>query len=108
MQEAILNVMVKAGCCREDNPDCSIRSCAMCVGAVACSQTLVRCNPHTDLYEGGYKQIQQLHVSLLKCVGKVMIRILQERRQHFAEDELRVPESRCGVHKGWSCSDNTV
>ena len=44
-------------------------------------------------------------ISLLEVVGKVMARILQERLQLLAEDEL--PESQCGFRKGRGCSDMT-
>ena len=42
-------------------------------------------------------------ISLLEVMGKVMARILQERLQQVAEDEL--PESQCGFRKGRGCSD---
>ena len=42
-------------------------------------------------------------ISLLDDVGKVVARVLQERLQKLAEDEL--PESKCGFRKGRSCAD---
>ena len=42
-------------------------------------------------------------ISLLDVVGKVLARILQERLQKLAEDEL--PESQCGFRAGRSCTD---
>ena len=42
-------------------------------------------------------------ISLLDVVGKVIARILQDRLQKLAEDEL--PESQCGFRKGRGCSD---
>ena len=42
-------------------------------------------------------------ISLLDVVGKVVARILQERLQKLAEDEL--PESQCGFRAGRSCTD---
>ena len=42
-------------------------------------------------------------ISLLDVVGKAVARILQERLQKLAEDEL--PESQCGFRKGRSCAD---
>lgn len=42
-------------------------------------------------------------ISLLDVVGKVVARILQERLQKLAEDEL--PESQCGFRKARSCAD---
>ena len=42
-------------------------------------------------------------ISLLEVVGKVVARILQERLQQAAENEL--PESQCGFRKGQGCSD---
>ena len=44
-------------------------------------------------------------ISLLEVVGKVMARILQERLQQVAEDEL--PESQCCFRRGRGCSDMT-
>ena len=41
--------------------------------------------------------------SLLDVVGKVVARILQERLQQLAEEEL--PESQCGFRKGRGCAD---
>ena len=37
-------------------------------------------------------------ISLLDVVGKVVARVLQERLQKLAEDQL--PESQCGFRKG--------
>ena len=42
-------------------------------------------------------------ISLLDVVGKVVARILQNRLQVLAEDEL--PESQCGFKKGRGCAD---
>ena len=42
-------------------------------------------------------------ISLLDVVGKVVARILQDRLQHLAEEEL--PESQCGFRKERGCSD---
>ena len=42
-------------------------------------------------------------IALLDVVGKVVARVLQERLQKVAEDEL--PESQCGFRKGRSCTD---
>ena len=42
-------------------------------------------------------------ISLLEVVGKVVARILQERLQQVAENELI--ESQCGFHEGRGCSD---
>ena len=42
-------------------------------------------------------------IALLDVVGKVIVRIIQERLQKLAEEEL--PESQCGFRKGRSCSD---
>ena len=42
-------------------------------------------------------------ISLLDVAGKIVARILQERLQMFAEQEL--PESQCGFRKGHSCTD---
>ena len=42
-------------------------------------------------------------ISLLDVVGKVVARILQDRLQQLAEEEL--PESQCGFRKGRGCSD---
>ena len=42
-------------------------------------------------------------ISLFDVAGKVVTRILQERLQKLAEDEL--PESQCGFRKGRSCAD---
>ena len=42
-------------------------------------------------------------ISLLDVVGKVVARILQERLQELAEEEL--PESQCGFRKSRSCTD---
>ena len=42
-------------------------------------------------------------ISLLDVVGKAIARILQDRLQHLAEEEL--PESQCGFRKGRGCSD---
>ena len=42
-------------------------------------------------------------ISLLDVVGKATARILQDRLQKLAEDEL--PESQCGFRKGRGCSD---
>ena len=44
-------------------------------------------------------------ICLLDVVGKVIARILQERLQKLAEDEL--PESQCGLRKGRGCVDMT-
>ena len=44
-------------------------------------------------------------ISLLEAVGKVMDRILLERLQLLAEDEL--PESQSGFCKGRECTDTT-
>ena len=42
-------------------------------------------------------------ISLLDVAGKVTARILQDRLQHVAEEEL--PESQCGFRKGRGCTD---
>ena len=42
-------------------------------------------------------------IALLDVVGKVVARVLQERLQRVAEDELS--ESQCGFRKGRSCTD---
>ena len=42
-------------------------------------------------------------IALLDVVGKVVARVLQERLQKLAEDEL--PESQCGFREGRSCTD---
>ena len=42
-------------------------------------------------------------ISLLDVVGKVVARVLQERLQKLAEDQL--PESQCGFRKGRGCTD---
>ena len=42
-------------------------------------------------------------ISLLDVVGKVVARILQERLQELAEEEL--PESQCGFRKSRGCTD---
>ena len=42
-------------------------------------------------------------ISLLDVVGKLVARIVQERLQKLAEDEL--PESQCGFRKGRGCTD---
>ena len=42
-------------------------------------------------------------ISLLDIVGKVVARVLQDRLQKIAEDEL--PESQCGFRKGRGCTD---
>ena len=42
-------------------------------------------------------------ISLLDVVGKVVARVLQERLQKLAEEEL--PEFQCGFRKGRSCAD---
>ena len=39
----------------------------------------------------------------MDVVGKVVARVLQERLQKVAEDEL--PKSQCGFRKGRSCTD---
>ena len=42
-------------------------------------------------------------IALLDVVGKVVARVIQERLQQLAEEEL--PEAQCGFRKGRSCSD---
>ena len=42
-------------------------------------------------------------ISLLEVVGKLVARVIQERLQKLAEEEL--PESQCGFRKGRSCAD---
>ena len=42
-------------------------------------------------------------IALLDVVGKVVARVIQERLQRLAEEEL--PESQCGFRKRRSCSD---
>ncbi len=42
-------------------------------------------------------------ISLLDVVGKVVARVIQERLQKLAEDQL--PESQCGSRKGCGCTD---
>ena len=42
-------------------------------------------------------------ISLLDVLGKVVARVLQERLQKLAEDQL--PESQCGFRKGRGCTD---
>ena len=44
-------------------------------------------------------------ISLLDGVGKVIARVLQDRLQQLAEEEL--PESQCGFRKGRGCTDMT-
>ena len=41
--------------------------------------------------------------TILDVVGKLNVRIIQERLQTLAEEEL--PESQCGFRKGRGCSD---
>ena len=45
------------------------------------------------------------YVALLDVLGKVITRVLQQRLQKLAEDEL--PESQCGFREGRSCTDMT-
>ncbi len=42
-------------------------------------------------------------ISLLDVVGKVVARVIQERLQKLAKDQL--PESQCGFRKGRGCAD---
>lgn len=42
-------------------------------------------------------------ISLLDVVGKIVARVIQERLQQLAEEEL--PESQCGFRKGRRCTD---
>ena len=42
-------------------------------------------------------------ILLLDVIGKVVARVIQERLQRLAEQEL--PESQCGFRKGHSCLD---
>ena len=42
-------------------------------------------------------------VALLDVVGKVVAKVLQDRLQQLAEEEL--PESQCGFRRGRGCSD---
>ena len=42
-------------------------------------------------------------IALVDMVGKVVAKILQERLQQVAEEEL--PESQCGFRKGRGCMD---
>ena len=42
-------------------------------------------------------------IALLDVVGKVVARVVQDRLQMLAEQEL--PETQCGFCKGYSCSD---
>lgn len=42
-------------------------------------------------------------IALLDVVGKLVARVMQERLQKLAEDEL--PESQCGFRAGRSCAD---
>jgi len=42
-------------------------------------------------------------ISLLDVVGKVVARVIKERLQKLAEDQL--PESRCGFRKVCGCTD---
>ena len=43
------------------------------------------------------------YIALLEVVGKVVARVLQDRLQQIAEDELH--ETQCGFCKGRGCTD---
>ena len=100
----ILPEMVKAGCCREE-----FRSFLLDLVHAVWEQRqvprdwsdaiLIPIPKRGDLSQCGNWR----GISLLEVVGKVMARILQERLQQVAEDEL--PESQCGFRKGRGCSD---
>ena len=100
----ILPEMVKAGCCREE-----FRSFLLdLVHAVWEQRQVPRDWSEAILIpipkRGDLSQCDNWRgISLLEVVGKVMARILQERLQQVAEDEL--PESQCGFRKGRGCSD---
>ena len=100
----ILPEMVKAGCCREE-----FRSFLLdLVHAVWEQRQVPRDWSDAILIpipkRGDLSQCDNWRgISLLEVVGKVMARILQERLQQVAEDEL--PESQCGFRKGRGCSD---
>ena len=64
----------------------------------------MRCSIGTHPQKGDLSRCDNWRgIALLDVVGKVVAKVLQERLQKVAEDEL--PESQCGFRKGRSCTD---
>ena len=102
----ILTEMVKAGCCREE----FLTALLDLVHTVWEQRQVPRDWSDAILIpipkKGDLSRCDNWRgISLLEVVGKVMARILQERLQQVAEDEL--PESQCCFRRGRGCSDMT-
>ena len=103
-ETGILPEMLKAACCEEEFMEWLLelvkdvwRECQ--VPTDWCDAVIVPIPKKGDL-----KQCDNWRgVALLDVVGKVVARILQQRLQKLAEDEL--PESQCGFREGRSCTD---
>ena len=96
--------MLKAACCTEE---CTKRLLELY------SDVWRECKVPTDWCDAGLVPIPKKGdlsscdnwrgIALLDVVGKVVARVLQERLQKIAEDEL--PESQYGFRKGRGCTD---
>ena len=103
-ESGILPEMVKAACCEEEFvnklldlvKDVWEKGCTPCAWRDSILVPIPKKGDpsNCDNWRG---------ISLLDVVGKVVARILQERLQKLAEDEL--PESQCGFRAGRSCTD---
>ena len=103
-ESGILPEMIKAACCEEEflrrllELVKGVWECG-CAPSAWRDSILVPIRKKGDLSScDNWRGISRLDV-----VGKVVARILQERLQKLAEDEL--PESQCGFQAGRSCAD---
>ena len=99
-ESGILPEMAKAACCEEVFLSKLLDLVkGVCTPSAWCDSILVPIPKKGDLSNCDNCR----GISMLDVVGKVVARILQERFQKLAEDEL--PESQCGFWTGGSCKD---
>ena len=103
-ESGILPEMVEAGCCDEEFLS-KLLELVKDIWEVGCVPSAWRDSILVPIPKKGNLSLcdNWRGISLLDVVGKVVARMLQERLQKLAEDEL--PESQCGFWAGRGCAD---
>ena len=103
-ESGILPEMVKAACCDEEFLS-KLLELVKDVWEDGCAPSTWRDSILVPIPKKGNLSLcdNWRGISLLDVVGKVVARMLQERLQKLAEDEL--PESQCGFRTGRGCAD---
>ena len=103
-ESGIMPEMVKAACCDEEFLS-KLLELVKDIWEVSCVPSAWRDSILVPMPKKGNLSLcdNWRGISLLDVVGKVVARILQERLQKLAEDEL--PESQCGFRAERGCAD---